>query len=75
MSGVERRLEHFSGSKYLLKGKEEATGHQNENHGKVEDPSLLCHHDPPVAVKLISAWKNLPFPFNLPFLAVWGVHG
>lgn len=75
MSGVERRLERFIGSKYLLKGKEETTGDQNENHGKVEHPSLLCHHDSAVAVKLISAWKDLPFPFDLPLLGVWGVHG
>jgi len=74
-SGVEGRYENSSGSKYLLKGKEEATGHQNENHGKVEDPGLLGHHDPPVAVKPVSARKNLPFPFALPLLAVRGVHG
>ncbi len=60
---------------YLLKGKEEATGHQNENRGKIEDPSLLCHHDPAVAVKLISARKNLPLPFYLLLLGVWSIHG
>lgn len=70
--GAQRDCTHFQ--QYLLKGEEESTSHQDEDQGEVENPCLLGHHNPPIAVKFIPTWEGLPLPLLWgPFL-VRGLH-
>lgn len=58
----------------LLKGEEQSTCHQDEDDGEVENPGLLGHHNPAIAVELIPSREGLPFPLLRGLLLVWGLH-
>lgn len=58
----------------LLEGEEESTCHQDEDDGEVENPSLLGHHNPAIAVKLIPTGEGLPLSLLRGLLLVGGLH-
>lgn len=70
--GAERERADFQG--YLLKREEKSTSHKDEDEGEVENPCLLGHHNPAIAVKLIPTREGFPLPLLWGLLLVGGLH-